>query len=63
MFTNVSNSAMVTSLELVAQTLEVTCDEVLAYFKTDHWKVALEHGAQKSINDITICMEDYLETA
>lgn len=49
-------------LESIASVLEVTCDEVINYLKTGHWKTSLEHGAKHTINDITICMEDWLET-
>lgn len=56
------NSASVASLEMVASTLEVTCDQVLTYLQSNHWKTSLEHGACKNVNDITICMEDFLLT-
>lgn len=55
------NSAMIASLEDVAQALEVTCDQVINYMQTKHWEIACEHGATKNTTDITICMEDWLE--
>jgi hypothetical protein len=55
------NSAIIASLEDVAQTLEVTCDEVLSYLNSQHWKIALDHGANKNTTEIIINMEEWLE--
>lgn len=55
------NSAMIASLEDVASALEVTCDEVMRYLETQHWKFALDHGATKNATEIAINMKDWLE--